>query len=176
MPTFGRRSHRIIIKTRLALIIYLSLLSSRIVSQIPPKIILITPALASGVKVAPTGQIEPTAGLLPPVSIPYFSGQRYSQTEIDQMLEGTQNPGFLRKIIKCESQNSNVARMDSNGLISFGILQFNGTATWNTFAPRAGVPSSNPMNPTSAIKVADWMITHGEIHRWTCARIVGIIN
>ena len=47
MPTFGRRFHRIIIKTTLVLVIYLSLLFSRIVSQIPPKIIVIKPALAS---------------------------------------------------------------------------------------------------------------------------------
>jgi hypothetical protein len=38
------------------LAIYLSLLFSRIVSQIPPKIVLITPVQASGVKVASTGQ------------------------------------------------------------------------------------------------------------------------
>ena len=38
------------------LAIYLSLLFSRVVSQIPPKIVLITPVEASGVKVASTGQ------------------------------------------------------------------------------------------------------------------------
>ena len=100
----------------------------------------------------------------------------YSQAEIDEMTAHTFHPYILRTLIKCESQNVNIARMDSNGLISFGILQFNGTATWNTFAPRAGVLSSTPMNPMSAIKVADWMITHGEIHRWTCAVLTGIIN
>jgi hypothetical protein len=48
-----------------------------------------------------------------------------------------------------------------------GLLQFNGTATWNTFAPLAGVISSTPMNPTSAIKVADYMLSVGQLHRWT---------
>jgi hypothetical protein len=87
------------------------------------------------------------------------------------MLAGTQNPGFLRKIIKCESQNTNVARMDSNGLMSYGILQFNGTSTWNTFGA-----SSSAMNPIAAVKVADWMITHGFIRRWTFARLTGLID
>jgi hypothetical protein len=86
------------------------------------------------------------------------------------MLMGTKNTYDLRKLIQCESQNTNIARMDSNHLMSYGILQFNGSSTWNTFAPLANV-SSSPMNPRAAIEVADWMISHGELDRWTCARI-----
>jgi hypothetical protein len=90
------------------------------------------------------------------------------------MTAGAQNPAILRKLIKCESQNTNIARMDSNHLMSFGLLQFNGTATWSTFAPLAGV-SSTPLIPQAAIKVADWMISHGQLHRWTCAYITGLL-
>jgi hypothetical protein len=54
--------------------------------------------------------------------------------------------------------------------MSYGILQFNGTATWKSFATDASV-SSSPMNPIAAIKVADWMISHGQLHRWSCAKI-----
>jgi hypothetical protein len=131
---------------------------------------LITPARAE------TALITPAIAPPPPenASGTTFSPQPFPQAEIDFWLENTQNPEFLRKIIKCESQNTNVARMDSNGLISFGLLQFNGTATWSQFAPLADV-SGTPMNPIAAIKVADWMISHGEIHRWTCARLTGII-
>jgi hypothetical protein len=60
--------------------------------------------------------------------------------------------------------------MDSNNLMSYGILQFNGTATWDAFAPLAGI-SSTPMNPPAAIVVADWMISNGQLHRWTCAKL-----
>jgi hypothetical protein len=99
----------------------------------------------------------------------------YSQAEIDELTQNTFHPYILRTLIKCESQNTNIARMDSNGLMSYGLLQFNGTATWNTYAPLAGVISSTPMNPTSAIKVADYMLSVGQLHRWTCARIEHLV-
>jgi len=99
----------------------------------------------------------------------------YSQAEIDEMTQHAFHPYILRTLIKCESQNTNIARMDSNGLMSYGLLQFNGTATWNTYAPLAGVISSTPMNPTSAIKVADYMLSVGQLHRWTCAFLTGLL-
>jgi hypothetical protein len=86
------------------------------------------------------------------------------------MLAGTTNTYDLRKLIQCESQNTNIARMDSNHLMSYGILQFNGTSTWNSFSALADV-SGTPMNPAAAISTADWMISHGFLDRWTCARI-----
>ena len=88
----------------------------------------------------------------------------YSQSEINQMTAGTTHPSILRTLIKCESQNTNVARSDSNRLRSYGLLQFNGTATWSEFSQLAHV-SGNPMNPTDAIKVADYMISHGQLGR-----------
>jgi hypothetical protein len=105
------------------------------------------------------------------------SGEHFSQFEIDEMLGMYANDNFtvLREIIKCESQNTNVARMDSNHLMSYGILQFNGTATWNTFAPLAGVTSS-AMNPIAAVEVADWMVNHGQIGRWTCAHLLHLVK
>jgi len=90
------------------------------------------------------------------------------------MTAGTQHPTILRKLIKCESQNTNIARLDSNGKIGFGLLQFNGTDTWSQFAPLAGV-SGTPMNPIAAIKVADHMISIGQLHRWTCAHILHFV-
>ena len=98
----------------------------------------------------------------------------YSQAEIDQMTADTLHPAILRTLIKCESQNTNVARLDSNDLMSYGLLQFNGTATWLEFSPLANV-SGSPMNPTDAIKVADYMISIGELKRWTCAKLTGLL-
>ena len=100
----------------------------------------------------------------------------YTQAEIDQMTAGTFHPYILRTLIKCESQNTNLARLDSNGLMSYGILQFNGTSTWDTFAARVKLSSSSPMIPASAIKVADYMISIGQLHRWTCAYITGLLR
>lgn len=105
----------------------------------------------------------------------YADGFHFTQAQIDQFLIGTKNPTILRQLIKCESQNTNVARMDSNHLISYGILQFNGTATWDGFAALANATGSTPMNPVSAIKVADWMVSHNQLARWSCARILKLL-
>ncbi len=90
------------------------------------------------------------------------------------MTANTLHPAILRTLIKCESQNTNVARLDSNDLMSYGLLQFNGTATWSEFSPLANV-SGSPMNPIDAIKVADYMISIGELKRWTCAKLTGLL-
>jgi hypothetical protein len=98
----------------------------------------------------------------------------YSQAEIDEMTADTLHPYILRKLIKCESENTNLARLDSNHLVSFGLLQFNGTATWQEFSPLANV-SGSPMNPQDAVKVADYMISNGFLGRWTCAHILNLL-
>ncbi len=108
-------------------------------------------------------------------AIHYYADEHFTLHEIDKLLAGTENPYDLRELISCESENTNVARMDSNHLISFGILQFNGTATWQEFSALANVKGS-PMNPPEAIKVADWMISHGYGYRWTCWKIQGLSN
>lgn len=133
---------------------------------LPAKIYAITP---NQVIVPPAVQTK----LLAPISSQEWT--HYTQAQIDQMTQGAFHPYILRTLIRCESQNTNISRLDSNGKMSYGILQFNGTATWNTFAPLAGV-SSSPMNPVAAIKVADYMISIGQLHRWSCAKITGLIK
>ena len=132
-----------------------------------PKVYAISPISAPPVHqvipVASTPKSPATASTEPPARV-------YTQAEIDEMTARTFHPYILRTLIKCESQNTNVARIDSNGVMSYGLLQFNGSSTWNQFARPAGV-SSTPMNPTSAIQVADYMISIGQLHRWTCAYI-----
>jgi hypothetical protein len=103
----------------------------------------------------------------------YYEGEQFSQSEIDAFLSGSTNYTILQKLIQCESQNTNREEIDSNGKMSRGILQFQ-DSTWATFAALANV-SSSPMNPVSAIKVADFMIDRGELHRWSCARILKLL-
>jgi hypothetical protein len=43
-----------------------------------------------------------------------------------------------------------------------------------TFCGAANV-SSTPMNRRAAIEVTDWMVTHGQLPRWTCAYITGLL-
>jgi len=64
-------------------------------------------------------------------------------------------------------------RPDSNGVPSFGVLQFNGTSTWDEAEARFGFRGS-PLIPADAIRMADLMISAGMGERWTCWRIAGL--
>ena len=79
------------------------------------------------------------------------------------------NSSMIQKLIECESQGLNIARPDSNGQMSWGILQFNGTSTWREMEQRFHF-YGDPRNPPEAIHMADMMISSGLAGRWTCAR------
>ena len=83
------------------------------------------------------------------------------------------NLSTVEELIQCESQGQNISRLDSNGQVSRGILQFNGTSTWNEMERRFDF-YGDPRNPTAAIHMADMMISSGLVGRWTCARSLGL--
>jgi len=83
------------------------------------------------------------------------------------------NLSTVEQLIQCESQGQNISRVDSNGQVSRGILQFNGTSTWNEMEHRFDF-YGDPRNPTAAIHMADMMISDGLVGRWTCARSLGL--
>ena len=83
------------------------------------------------------------------------------------------NLAVVEQLIECESQGQNISRVDSNGQVSRGILQFNGTSTWNEMEHRFDF-YGDPGNPTQAIHMADMMISSGLVGRWTCARSLGL--
>jgi hypothetical protein len=85
------------------------------------------------------------------------------------------NPLVVEKLIECESQGLNISRPDSNGQISWGVLQFNGTSTWNEMERRFHF-YGDPRNPPEAIHMADIMISNGFVGRWTCARSLGFVK
>lgn len=80
------------------------------------------------------------------------------------------NLATIHALIKCESQGVNVARIDSNGKMSYGILQYQ-MATWKEWERLSGIQGS-PMDEATAIRMAEWAIPHGYISRWTCAKIL----
>jgi len=82
-----------------------------------------------------------------------------------------ENTSTIARLIQCESQGVNIARPDSNHKISWGVLQFNGTSTWQEAERRFGYHGS-PMIPGEAIHMADMMISAGMGHRWTCWQIL----
>jgi hypothetical protein len=93
---------------------------------------------------------------------------------------GVENKADIEKLIQCESRGLNVSGPDSDGIISDGILQFHRgptdtltSSTWEDFSRASGI-SGSPMVPADAIRMADWAISHGLGHRWTCWRLQGL--
>lgn len=77
----------------------------------------------------------------------------------------------IEHLIPCESGGRAVDRVDTNGKMSYGILQFQDWREWE----RVSGISGDPDNPDDAIRMAEWGIEHGMIDHWTCARILGEI-
>ena len=87
------------------------------------------------------------------------------------------NKTAVEKLIQCESRGMNVSRPDDDGITSDGILQFHrGPAdtlaggTWEDFSRASGITGS-PKNPTDAIRMTDWAISHGYGSHWGCWRL-----
>ena len=104
----------------------------------------------------------------PPISTPTIArGRGWAYTVAFPVT----NLETIEKLIQCESQGVNVARLDSNHVISWGLLQFNGTSTWDEAEAKFGFYGS-PLIPSDAIHMADLMISGGELGRWTCAHLL----
>ncbi len=74
----------------------------------------------------------------------------------------------IEHLIPCESMGRTVNRIDSNGKMSYGILQFQ---DWNEWEAASGL-TGNPDNRRDAIRMAEWAIQNGMIDHWTCAQIL----
>ncbi len=83
-------------------------------------------------------------------------------------------PTTIARLIACESGGKNIEIVDSNGLLSKGILQIQ-QPTWDEWSAESGI-IGNPMVPAQAIEMAEWAIAHGELHRWSCAKILGMVQ
>lgn len=90
------------------------------------------------------------------------------------------NKRDIEDLIACESGGQNVSLPDSDGITSDGILQFHrgpddtmSGSTWEDFSKASGLTGS-PRNPTDAIRMADWAISHDLGPRWTCWRNEGL--
>ena len=86
------------------------------------------------------------------------------------------NKGLIEKLIQCESRGRNVSEREPDGLISDGILQFHrgprdtlADGTWEDFSRASGMNGS-PRDPTDAIRMTDWAISHGLGPHWACWR------
>jgi hypothetical protein len=86
------------------------------------------------------------------------------------------NKKDIERLIECESGGRNISELDSDGVISDGVLQFHrgpkdtlSNGTWEDFSRASGLTGS-PKNPVEAIRMTDWAISHGLGPRWTCWR------
>ena len=77
----------------------------------------------------------------------------------------------IEHLIPCESGGRIVDRLDTNGKMSYGILQFQDWPEWERISGIHG----DPDNPDDAIRMAEWGIENGLIDHWACARILGEI-
>lgn len=78
----------------------------------------------------------------------------------------------IEHLIPCESGGATINRIDTNGKMSYGILQFQ---DWEEWERMSGI-SGSPDNRADAIRMAEWAIQNGLINRWTCANILKITS
>jgi len=76
----------------------------------------------------------------------------------------------IEHLIPCESGGRTIDHLDSNGKMSYGILQFQDWEEWERMSGITG----DPENSEDAIRMAEWGIEHGMIDHWGCSQILGM--
>jgi hypothetical protein len=77
----------------------------------------------------------------------------------------------IEHLIPCESMGKPINRIDTNGKMSYGILQFQ---DWDEWERVSGI-TGDPDNRADAIRMAEWAIQNGMINHWTCATILKML-
>lgn len=98
-------------------------------------------------------------------SRPYW---RYQKFEVGMPTDRATADLAIEHLIPCESMGRTINRIDSNGKMSYGILQFQ---DWNEWEAASGL-TGNPDNRHDAIRMAEWAIQNGMINHWSCAQIL----
>lgn len=76
----------------------------------------------------------------------------------------------IEHLIPCESGGRNINRVDVNGKMSYGVLQFQDWKEWEAVSGIRG----DPDNREDAIRMGEWAIENGMVNHWTCAQILKI--
>jgi hypothetical protein len=95
---------------------------------------------------------------------PYWQGPKVDPAH----LPGDEVDTIVSHLIPCESLGRDVDEIDSNGKMSYGILQFQDWPNWERLSGLTGSPD----NTDDAIAMAEWAIKNGYLKRWSCARIL----
>lgn len=78
----------------------------------------------------------------------------------------------IEYLIPCESGGRAISHLDTDGKMSYGILQFQDWGEWERMSGITG----DPQNADDSIRMAEWGIEHGMIDHWGCAKILGQID
>lgn len=98
-------------------------------------------------------------------SRPYW---QYRKIEVGVPTDRATADLAIEHLIPCESMGRTINRIDSNGKISYGILQFQDWDQWEAASGLIG----DPDNRRDAIRMAEWAIQNGMINHWGCAQIL----
>lgn len=98
-------------------------------------------------------------------SRPYW---KYPKLEIGAPATRATADLAIEHLIPCESMGKTINRIDTNGKMSYGILQFQ---DWDEWEKVSGI-TGDPDNRADAIRMAEWAIENGMINHWTCATIL----
>jgi hypothetical protein len=105
---------------------------------------------------------------------PIIVDKSWTREEIRQIIKKSKHSNILYPLAECESGFEVVAKIDSNGLYSRGILQYQ-KATWEMWEASSGY-KGDPMNPYDAISIAEWAIDNHLLGHWSCAHILGFVK
>lgn len=100
-------------------------------------------------------------------SRPYW---KYPKLEVGAPTNRATADLVIEHLIPCESMGKPLNRVDTNGKMSYGILQFQ---DWDEWERISGITGS-PDNRADSIRMAEWAIQNGMINHWTCAQILKI--
>ena len=92
---------------------------------------------------------------------PTISEQASNEATLDSRIED-----IVDRLIQCESGGKNITIIDSNGLESRGILQYQ-DKTWEWFSKLSGI-TGKPTNDEDAKKMTRWAVKNGYGENWTC--------
>lgn len=95
-------------------------------------------------------------------SRPYW---KYSKFTVGAPTDRATADLAIEHLIPCESMGKPTNRVDTNGKMSYGILQFQ---DWDEWERVSGI-TGDPDNKIDAIRMAEWAIENGMINHWTCA-------
>ncbi len=104
--------------------------------------------------------------------------ERINKLPIPALIEhvAPKNADVLKKVATCEStMNPQAVNYNDGGIgkHSIGILQFQ-ESTFNSYSKKMG-EELDYHSSYDQVKVADYMVSQGQLRQWSCSRILGLI-